>query len=392
VAGVVNGGFKMSFVQNIGIYLRRKSLALGLVLLFFGWLVPQAQAAQFISNERITVDRPVNDNLYLFGNTIDIDAPVRGDLVIFGNDININKNVSGDVFVAGSGVNISSQIKGSLRVAGANVFLDSKVSEDVLVLSNTFRTSSNNVVKRDLVLAANYGVVGGTVKGSVNGSSNNLTIGAVVGKDVKLNVNKLLLSSTANLKGSLHYVSLNKSFISKKAKVKGVISRTTPARQMLYGQISGWLRSLVGMLLVAFLLVVFMPATFKNVAQTLEAKPWASPALGFALLILTPFFAVFLAVTVIGLPLALILLTLYLGAIYFAQIYVAAVVGAALRQRLAPAKESLVVNLVIGVTVLAFIRLLPLFGFLATLLIIIFGFGALVLTALNWWQQNRLAS
>lgn len=382
----------MGFIQNISVFLRQKSLILLLTLLFLGLLTANAQAAEFITNERITIDQPVYDNLYLFGSTVDIDAPVRGDLVIFSNDININKNVNGDVFVIGNRVNITSQIRGSLRLVGANIFLDSKVSEDVLALSNIFRTSSNNFIKRDLVLAANNGVLSGVVKGKVNGSVNSFIVNALVGKDVRLNVNKLLLSATANIKGSLHYTSLNKAFISKKAKVKGVISRSTPARQLLYGQISSWLRSLVGMLLVAFLLVVFIPTTFKSVAQTLEAKPWASPALGFALLVLTPFFIVFLAVTVIGLPLALILLTLYLGAIYFAQIYVAAVIGTVLWQRLAPGKESLVASLLTGVTVLAVIRLLPLFGFLATLLIIIFGIGALVLTALNWWQQHRIAS
>lgn len=380
----------MQFTKNISVYLKQ-SVLLALALIFFGCLTTNAQAAQFITNERITIDQTINDNLYLFGSTVDIDAPVHGDLVIFGNDININKNVSGDVFAAGNSINITSQIKGSLRLAGANIFLDSKVDEDVLAMSNIFRTSSNNFIKRDLILAANSGVLSGVVKGKVNGSVNNLVLGTLVDKDVKLQVNKLLLTNTANIKGSLQYTSLSKAFFSKKAKVKGAIRHTTPARQILYGQISGWLRSWVGMLLVAFLLVVFIPDTFKRVRQTLETKPWASPALGFALLVLTPFFIVFLAVTVIGLPLALILLTLYLGAIYFAQIYVAAVVGTALWQRLVPAKESLGTSLFVGITVLAIMRLLPLFGFLVTLLIVIFGFGALVLTALNWWQQQRAA-
>lgn len=348
----------------------------------------QAEAAQFITGERIAIDKKTHDNLYLFGNSIDIDEPIAGDLVVFGNSVNINHNVQGDVIVAANTINITSNIGGSLRAAGANIFFDGKVGQDFLTAGNSIRISSNSLIKKDLLLAVNNASIDGSVKKQIRGGANSMAVNGVVGKNLLVNVNRLVIGSKAKIKGNLSYTSLNKALISKNAKIKGSVNHIVPSREVVYGQISSWLRSLLGMLLVALLVAAIIPDSFKAVRETLIDKPWASPALGFALLVLMPFFIIFAFVTIIGLPLGLIMLTLYLAALYFSQIYVAWVIGSYIMQRIIPGRELAVANALIGVTFLAIIRLLPLFGPLATLLIIIFGFGALTLTLISQWQQR----
>lgn len=351
-----------------------------------------ANAAQFITNERIAIDEKTNDNLYLFGSSVNIDEKVNGDLLIFGNDVNVNANVNGDVMVAGNSVNITGNISGSLRAVGANIFLDGKVGQDVLITSNIFRISSNSKINKDLIMAANDSNIDGFIKRNLKGSANTLVLGGAVGKDVKVNVSKLQLTDSAKIKGNLSYTSLNKAVISKKAKIKGSINRLVPSREVIYSQVSSWLRSLVGMLVVAVILALLAPGTLQTVAKTLIDKPWASPALGFALLLLMPLVIIFIMVTIIGLPLGFILLAIYLGAIYFSQIYVGWAVGAYLMQRINPGKELVVANALVGITFLSLLRLLPVFGFLATLLIIIFGLGAFALAVANWWRSPTSAT
>ena len=56
-------------------------------------------AATVIAQDRI-IDTPVNDDLFLSGNTIVISAPVTGDLFAAAGSVRINAEITGDVFVS----------------------------------------------------------------------------------------------------------------------------------------------------------------------------------------------------------------------------------------------------------------------------------------------------
>jgi len=45
------------------------------------------------------IDSPIQDDLFITGNSVKINAPVIGDVFVGGGNVQINANITGDVFV-----------------------------------------------------------------------------------------------------------------------------------------------------------------------------------------------------------------------------------------------------------------------------------------------------
>jgi hypothetical protein len=74
-------------------------------------LLSHIQALEMLSGDHVSVDSPIDDDVFAAGGDVNINAPVTS-VVIAGGDVNINAPVSGDVFVAGGQISINSDVGG----------------------------------------------------------------------------------------------------------------------------------------------------------------------------------------------------------------------------------------------------------------------------------------
>ncbi len=92
-------------------------------------LAAPARAFDSRSGESILIPagEVIEDDLYLFGNTITIDGTVKGDVIAFGSTITIGQTgvVEGDLMGAGQSVIVNGQVQDDARIAGAVLLLDS---------------------------------------------------------------------------------------------------------------------------------------------------------------------------------------------------------------------------------------------------------------------------
>ena len=99
-------------------------------------------------------------------------------------------------------------------------------------------------------------------------------------------------------------------------------------------------------------------------------------------MIAVPVIFIALLITVVGIPVAFILFPLYLIGLYLARLVVILWVGAALLVRCGAGRHE-GLALLIGLLIYTLLTAIPGPGGLITLLIIMFGMGALLLTARN---------
>ncbi|MGF1505374.1 MAG: hypothetical protein ACFB51_09665 [Anaerolineae bacterium] len=116
--------------------MQRKILVLLLVPLVavVGLVAAQpAYASEFISDEVITIDSDIVDDVYAFGDTVVVNAVIDGDLLAFGGTIIINGEVTGDVIAAAQSLEVNGPIGDDLRYGGYGlVFGDGgSVGDDV---------------------------------------------------------------------------------------------------------------------------------------------------------------------------------------------------------------------------------------------------------------------
>ena len=120
----------------------------------------------------------------------------------------------------------------------------------------------------------------------------------------------------------------------------------------------------------------------------------AGPSIGWGLvyLILTPIIAVLLAITIIGLPLAVILILIFLIALYLSKVLAAFTLGLFLANQMSADKKykgQLIWPFVFGLLALVVLGSIPLLGWLFKIILILWAFGALVAVKKEYLKQYR---
>ncbi len=70
-----------------------------IIFLMLILLLPNVQALKMLSGDQVSVDSPIDDDVFVSGGTVTLNAPVAS-AVIAGGTIIINAPISGDVFGA----------------------------------------------------------------------------------------------------------------------------------------------------------------------------------------------------------------------------------------------------------------------------------------------------
>jgi hypothetical protein len=138
-----------------------------------------------------------------------------------------------------------------------------------------------------------------------------------------------------------------------------------------------------GLVLTAIVLVAALPGFTTRVANTLQTRAAMSLLMGFAALVCIPVAAVVLLVTVIGIPLAVIAVLLYLVLLLAGYTMTGVTVGDWLLQRYRAANAGRVgwriLAAALAVLVIALLGRVPWIGGLVSFVALVAGMGALVM-------------
>jgi divalent metal cation (Fe/Co/Zn/Cd) transporter len=134
-------------------------------------------------------------------------------------------------------------------------------------------------------------------------------------------------------------------------------------------------------LIVGVLLILVAPQLLRRSSEGLRKQPWQVLAVGAMGAILAIPLVILLAVTVFGIPLALITLALWFVGVYLAKFFVGYSVGSRLiawSQQETKSTPNMYLSMFVGLSVYYLLRLVPGFGLLVGLLTTTFGLGMLL--------------
>jgi hypothetical protein len=199
------------------------------------------------------------------------------------------------------------------------------------------------------------------------------------------------LTSHAAVGGDVGYISHQTAAIEEGAAIGGEVTRQRPPRMLDFsaGALSGLLIglflfiriiSLISTLILGLLLIALFPRFSREAVATLRQKPLASLGWGLVLMMAVPVILIGLLITVVGIPLAFILFPLYLIGLYLARLVFILWIGTALLDRFG-ARGHEGIALLIGLLIYAVLTAIPGPGGWLTLLIVMFGLGAVLLAA-----------
>ena len=344
-------------------------------------------AADFRSDETVTVasGEVIYDDLYIAATNIIIDGIVNGDIFGVGTTITINGIVNGSVFLVGQTVTVNGEITHSARLGGNTINVNGNICGDLLAAGNTVIVASTAKIGRDLLFYATNVRINGLVGDYIGGGGTEVIVANGVGGDIELDVENLTIASTANIQGNLTYASENEADIQSGAQIGGKTTHKVPEVKEPAGpfaDIGGKVIAFLMTLLFGIIIVLIAPRRAASVAASIRHKPWLSLGWGAVILFATPVATIITLITVVGVPVALIGLTVYGIGIYLSQIVVGLFIGYWIIGyfRGVESRGILIGALALGFAILTLLKLIPYVGFPLWLATALFGLGALVVS------------
>lgn len=373
-----------------------KSLKFKITLLLALLIIPVgvAKAANIEAGNNIyvTKDQIISGNFFGTGDTITIDGVINGDLISVAKTINVNGRVDGDIISAAQTINVNGEVGGNLRVIANSINLNGTVARNLSVMANDLTLSPNSKIGWDALIMAVNTEIRGNIEGGLSGRIAQGLIAGNIGKNVNLTLENstkqsLIISPEAVIGGDLVYTSKNTASISDQSKISGKTEqKNVPVKTINWWQIYLWanLFAIFSALVVGLVLIYIGKNITTKILAKIEKTPGKLILPGLVVSLILPPLALLLLFTVIGIPLALIILACWLIMTYIAKIFTAILVGKLIINNLTKKDETpLIWSLILGVVICWLLFTIPFVGWILGLFAIWLGLGGIWAYASN---------
>lgn len=338
--------------------------------------------AQTPEPKKPDVGRDLGNDQYAAGCPVRIDKLVGGDAFLAGCSIDVDAAISGDVLVAGGNVHIGAPIGQTLYAAAGQLRINASIGRNARVAGGQIEFAPKSQVGGNITVGGGNVRVRGAVKGYVSATGGNVLIDGPIEGDVVATGGAIELGPNARINGRLRYTSRDEILRDPAAQVLAGVDRMPERRTRMMGRHGGWAWSL-GLMLIAAVAVAAMPALTRRVTDTWRQRFGMSLLFGFIVLVCVPAAALILLITIVGAPLALAVVALYLALLIAGYVSTGIGVGdwalARLKSDRAASRGWRIGAAALGMLVISACGRLPYVGTLLVFLALLIGLGALVL-------------
>ncbi len=343
-----------------------------------------AWAFVFQNGDTVTAADALSDDLYAAGQTVTVTGRIDGDVAAVGRVVTITGTVTGGILAAAQDVRIAGPVGRTVRAAGQSVAIESAVKIDALAAGQEIYIRQQAHIGRDLLASGQTVYVAATVDRFARLFGDRVVVSGRVGKGLRVDARQLTIMPTAQIDGDVRYSAELPADVRAGAVIKGKIERVARPMQRevrvlgLAVPVVFRIWEALALLLIGLVIVTVIPHGAREIStMALRRFPY-SLLVGVVVLLAFPVVCAVLAVTVIGIPLAVALAFLLAAGVYPSQAFVAAALGKVLLVPIGRGKDlskSLHLTIAVGTVILVLLFALP-FGWLVRLLAMMSGWGA----------------
>jgi len=393
-----------------------------LACIAFLLLPASAGSAVYRSGETVLLDAAAGDDAYLAGGKIVVSGDVGGDAVAAGGSIVVNGAIAGDLEAAGGSVVVSGEVGDDIRAAGGDLTFSRAVGDDLAACGGQVTIGRDAAVGGDAAVAAgkidaagpvagNARLLGGKVvfTGDVEGNADlfaaeTLVINGRIGGRARFSAPRVRLGPAASFGGDVEYWTRDGELDFSAAPPAGevrfnpgmtfarALSREGHRRGGAAGLLAAWaVFSTLSGALAILLLVLLARGYFGTAADDLRQSFWRSFGMGVLYFAVLPAAAGLLFATVVGIPLGLVLLAVYVFSLAFAKVLASVVLARWVERRRDRAwSQARLFFASLGIFLAMKVAMLvPVAGWLAVLLLVCAAFGAMVSADWRLLKQVR---
>ena len=340
----------------------------------------------------VPADRSFGADRFVAGCPVSVVLPVAGDLLAAGCNVDVLAEVGGDVVAMGGNVRLAAPVKQGVYAAGGRVSIDAPVQRNVRIAGGRVELGPNANIAGNVTVGGGKVEIDGAIGGYLQVGAGSVRINGPVTGDVELGAGEVELGPNARIEGKLRYASGEEVRRDPAAQVRGGVERIErgerwPAAHRWRGGARhrlGWVWS-VGLLAIAAILAAALPQFYGRVEETARTRWALSLLVGFVVLVCAPVAALIAAITVIGIPLALLTIALYLMLLLVGYVSAGIALGEIALRRWHVERAAKhgwrIAAAVLAMLVLSLLGRLPFVGGLITFAAMLMGIGALLLQA-----------
>jgi hypothetical protein len=371
------------------------------LFLFSLFLLPVATNAYTVKADDfiyVAKDEAIDGNLYFKAQSLTIEGVIEGDVIGIAPNIQINGEIRGDLISIGQNTVINGSVLGNVRTVSNNLTINGLIEKNVNVLGESIILGESSHIKKDVLVKGINGEIRGTVGGSVHGELVNSLISGEIQEDVKLKMDKteqrkyissLTIEESAIVLGNLNYRAGNVAKITSE-NIKGEIKREAPQKRIKkMNDFSRSIYLIFSSLLIAILLNLLFKKRIEKTKKIIAEKNTKLGLPGTIILFLSPVAGILVFLTIIGIPIAIASLFLWLIALFLSRIIVAIFLGDYIFYLLKKEKASQMTKTFVGVTISFMLFALPFIGWLFSFLATIMGLGAIYFLFKKEKNENK---
>ncbi len=337
---------------------------------------PAAAAWKTITGDEVLLreGEEIEGDVWVFSRAVEIKGRIKGDLLIVAEQLKVSGQIDGDLLGITAQTELSGRVLGNLRLFSLLTNLNGEIAGNISAAGNELffgpqaKTSS-------LLAWYTLARIAGEVTEAAHIKGTALVLHGKVGEDLKAGGSRVMITQGARVGGDLIYRQGITPVLQPGAQVGGKLREFIPLSPALTAFRGLWF---IGGLFLGVLWLLVFPYRWMELMAVRPA--WRRiVGLGLGGSILLPFLAFFTSALVIGLPLGICLLLLFLILVLFGELPSYLLVGNLLFRTFRKERQPHPVLLFIaGGFVLTFLKILPYIGYFFSLAGRIVGNGLLL--------------
>jgi len=327
--------------------------------------------------------------LWLAAVTAEVSGAVSDDFHALVQTAKLNGDFSGSIWCAADLIEFGGQAQQHARLAAAqDVIVKGQITRSLMGASGgSIHIAPESSIAGDAAMASKRIVIEGRIGGGAWLVGDEVTVAGAIQGPLRIIGNDIVIMPTAVLHGDLIYSSAKELFLDPRVKHDGrLIRRALTQPDELSSKASQALRlqlrlvQFMGAFLVGLIWLRLSPLTLSRAVHQLSVAPWRCFFTGIAACFLVLPIALLLAISIIGIPLALVSAGLFAVLLYVARIVTAILLGRIiLRIKKSSAAVSPLLMMTAGLLSLYILTLIPMISGGIWIVAVCAGLGALVL-------------
>ena len=310
------------------------------------------------SGDTITQSQVVHGSYFGSGSNVQLTNTVEGDAYIVGQNVTISGTVTGDLLVAAQTVTVNGTIEGNAHILAQTVTVTGPIKGSLSTTAQTLTLNESAKVGQDVAFATQTAILRGSVGRDIQAFVQSFTLSGSVGRDVDY------MSDTDVVRGG--------------ATIGGVATRTpipaqaTPTtEQIISARIASFLYTILALGFAMLLAGLLIPRQLVSALARAYPRPWKAVLVGLVILAVAPLALLLLAITIIGLPVALFGGLLLAIVALFSSVFTSLYIGRFVHR----GEQSTLVQGLTGALVYGILLTIPVINFFASLFGVLFGTG-----------------